>query len=274
MEAHAHGGRHPDRVRIVVRTTFDAVARRQESVEPLDEVRVAREQRADSADHAGRINGAALEILHDIEEAVVNVWLVGELHLHLVEIRQGVVEDRLLALALSLPLTLPLLLLGLLLRRLLGLRTRCEGHQHPRLHLLPSRCRRLGRRLDGTAREDIRRAARCTHREMWLWLRCGWKRVVEHTVRAQRCSRSDRNRLMQWHRRTRRALMRRRLLETLPLLLFSSSILLLFDLYLLLLSSSFALPLRCARLASRLAETGKGQSGTVRTCCRRLLLSW
>ena len=254
VKAHTHRRRHSNRVRIVVSTTLNPIARRQEGVEALDEVWIARKERADPSNHSRSVDGATLKVLHDVQESVVHVRLVGELHFHLVKIRQGVVQYRLLTLALPLRLLSLLRLLLLLLRGLLGLRAGCKWHQHALLHLLTVRPLRLGCWLHCTTREDVLRATRRTHRQLWLWLRSRRDRVVQHTVRSQRSSRPNCHRLVQWHWRTRRTLVWWRLLKSLPLLLLSSSVFLFLDLDLLLFSRSFALPLRNTRLPSRVTE--------------------
>ena len=58
--------RDSDRVRIIVRATFNAVAGRQERVETLDELGISRKERTDPANHARSIYGAALEVFHDV----------------------------------------------------------------------------------------------------------------------------------------------------------------------------------------------------------------
>lgn len=271
VEAHAHRRRDPNGVRVVICAALDAIARRQERVKSLDQIWISGEEGTDSTNHPRRVDGAALEVLHDVEETVVHVWLVRKLHLHLVEIGQCVVQDRLLALALT--LTLLGLLWRLLLRSLLRLRPRCEGHEHPLLHLLPTRSLGLTRRLDCTTREDVLRTAWRTHRYLWLWLWSSWKRVVQHAVRSQRGSRSHGHRLMQGHGRARRTLMRRRLLEALSLLLLAAPVLLFLDLDLLLLSRSLAFSLCQTRLPGRVTEARQWKSWAVRSRCRRLWLS-
>lgn len=113
LDCCAHGSGHSDGVRIVASSTFDAVTRRQESVKSLNQFGITSEKLADSANYTRSVDGAALKVLHYIEEAVVNVRVVGELDLDLIEIAQGIVEDRLLALTLALTLSHLLLLLRL-----------------------------------------------------------------------------------------------------------------------------------------------------------------
>lgn len=205
MKADTRRSSNSDGVRIVICTTLNPIARRQERVKALYEVGVAREERADSADYAGRVYGATLEILHDVQESIVHVWMLRELDLHLVKIAQSVVEDGLLPLALSLGLALGLSWLSLLLRRLLLtllllLRYRLcwwEGHQQTWLHLLLSwRTLTLGCWKDWTT-EDVSRA---TGRAQWqmrmLRLGCGGHRVVQETIWPMRCSRPDCDRLV------------------------------------------------------------------------------
>lgn len=61
--------------------TFDTVSRREKSVESLDERRMGMEQGRDAVDYARGIDSLAFEFLHDVEETVVNVGLVGKLDL-------------------------------------------------------------------------------------------------------------------------------------------------------------------------------------------------
>jgi len=114
LDCCAHGRRHPDRVRIVSSSAFNPVTWRQECVEALNQLWIARKQLTHPSDDAWSIDCAALEVLHYIQEAVVHVWMVRELDLDLVEIAERVVQDGLLSLTLSLSLAHLLLLLLLL----------------------------------------------------------------------------------------------------------------------------------------------------------------
>lgn len=175
LDGCAHGCGHSDTIRIVVGTALNAIAGRQEGVEPLDEVWIPRKQRTDSTNDARGIDGTALEVLHDVEEAIVDVGVIGELDFDLVEVAQRVVQDGLLALPLALLLLLVLAHLLwwrlLLLLGGLGLLAGREGHQHAVLHLLASRWA-LGLRggLHWSASEDVTRPAWCAERHLRLWL--------------------------------------------------------------------------------------------------------
>ena len=105
-----HGGPHgsgdSDGIRIVAGATLDAVARRQKGIETLNQFRVAGEQRRHALNNAGSVDAnnavsmlvgiwmmnirSALEIFHDVQEPVVDVRMVDELHLDLVEVAQRV----------------------------------------------------------------------------------------------------------------------------------------------------------------------------------------
>lgn len=67
--------------RIGTRVALDAVSGWEKGVESLDERRMGMEQGRDAIDYAGRVDGLAFEFLHDVEETVVHVGLVGELDL-------------------------------------------------------------------------------------------------------------------------------------------------------------------------------------------------
>ena len=68
------------------------VAGREEGVEADDELRMALEQHGDARYDAGRVDRLGLELLHDVEEVVVDLRLVAELVLDLVEVGQGVLH--------------------------------------------------------------------------------------------------------------------------------------------------------------------------------------
>ena len=50
------------------------------------------EQAANSGDHPRRVNGLALELLHDVQEVVVHLGLVAKLVLDLVQVRERVLD--------------------------------------------------------------------------------------------------------------------------------------------------------------------------------------
>lgn len=139
----SHRSGDSDRIRVVTRSAFDPVSRRQERVKSLDELWITRKERTDSTDDAWGVDGSRLEVFHDVQETVVDVWMVGELDLDLVEVAQRVVQDRLLTLALH-------LLLGAL-----WLRSWRKGYEEVCLHWL-----RLGLRswLYWTTGEDVARS--------------------------------------------------------------------------------------------------------------------
>jgi len=95
----AHGRGHSDCVRVAVCATFDLIAWRQEGIEALNQVRITGEQGRHAFNDPWGIDCTALEVLHDIKEAVVHVRVVGKLYFHLIQVAQGVVQNRLLALA-------------------------------------------------------------------------------------------------------------------------------------------------------------------------------
>mmetsp|Transcript_17792 Transcript_17792/g.50922 ORF Transcript_17792/g.50922 Transcript_17792/m.50922 type:complete len:452 (-) Transcript_17792:126-1481(-) len=71
---------------------LDLVPLGQEGVESQDEVVVATEQRRHSPDDAGRVDLLCLEVLHDLEELVVDAGAVAELQLDLIEVEEGVLH--------------------------------------------------------------------------------------------------------------------------------------------------------------------------------------
>lgn len=83
-------------------TTLDAIPVGQEGVEALDQIRIAGKERADSSNNTRCVDCAALEVLHNVQEAIVHVRLISKLHLDLIQIAQGIIQDGLLALALCL----------------------------------------------------------------------------------------------------------------------------------------------------------------------------
>lgn len=156
----------------------------------MNQIWVARKQLADATNNSRCINCAAFKVFHDIQKSVVYVRLVGKLDLHLVEIAQRVIQDRLLALSLALSLSL---LSSLLLLSGLLLCGRSEGHEHAGLQLLPAWTLRLPSWLDRTASEDIGRPAGCSQRHLWLGLRT-W--VCKQPVGTVDCAWSNRDRLV------------------------------------------------------------------------------
>jgi hypothetical protein len=53
---------------------------------------VAAEELGHSLDDAGRVDGLVLEVLHDVEEVVVDLGLRGERRLDVLQVRQGVLR--------------------------------------------------------------------------------------------------------------------------------------------------------------------------------------
>ena len=102
--------------------------------------------------------------------------MICKLHLDLIEVTQRVVQDWLLALALTLGLLGNLLLLSGLL-----LWVGCERHKHARLQLLSTWTLCLRSWLYWSTSEDISRTTWCTQRHLRLWLRA---RVRKQAIRA------------------------------------------------------------------------------------------
>jgi len=71
---------------------LDLVPLGQEGVEPQNQALVALEQVGHPPDDAGGVDLLRLERLHDVEELVVDVRPVAELHLDLVEVHEGVLD--------------------------------------------------------------------------------------------------------------------------------------------------------------------------------------
>ena len=59
---------------------------------PEDELVIAVEELRDALDHARRVDLLSLEVFHDVEELVVDLGLVAELHLDLVEVQERVLD--------------------------------------------------------------------------------------------------------------------------------------------------------------------------------------
>mmetsp|Transcript_28776 Transcript_28776/g.63366 ORF Transcript_28776/g.63366 Transcript_28776/m.63366 type:complete len:298 (-) Transcript_28776:241-1134(-) len=76
----------------LVRRELDLVPLGEERVETEDEIVVPAEQRRNAADNAGGVNLLSLEVLHDIQELVVDARAVAELELHLIEVEEGVLH--------------------------------------------------------------------------------------------------------------------------------------------------------------------------------------
>ncbi len=51
---------------------------------------MASKEARDTSDHPGRVDALAFELLHDVEEVVVDLRLVAEFELDLVQVREGV----------------------------------------------------------------------------------------------------------------------------------------------------------------------------------------
>ena len=64
----------------------------QEGVEAENELVVSSEKVLDALNHAWGVNALRLEVLHDVEELVVDVRLVRKLHLDLVQVQQRVLH--------------------------------------------------------------------------------------------------------------------------------------------------------------------------------------
>lgn len=221
----------------------------------MDELRITSEEGAHSADYSRGVYGARFEVFHNIEEAIVDIRMVSELHLDLIEVAKRVIQDGLLSLPLALTLLLSLLLLLLLaahlllwllrrLRRLALCRTsRCIRREQTGLHLLRSSSLRW---LNRPACKYIRGATGRSQRQVRLWLR-SWARscklrIPQQSVGPVYCPRPNSYWLVEMYWRTLLSLMRRRLFEALSLLLAMSAILLFLDVYSMLLSFSFAFP--------------------------------
>lgn len=89
-----HHGTHwrsnSDRIRVAVRTTFNLISWWQEGVEALNQVRVTRKERGYTLDDPWSIYRATLEVLHDIQESIIDVRVVSKLNLDLIEVAQGI----------------------------------------------------------------------------------------------------------------------------------------------------------------------------------------
>lgn len=74
----------------IIGLNLNLVARRQEGVEAHDEVWMALEELGDSADHTWCINALRLELLHDIQEVIVDLRLIAKLKLNLIQIGKSI----------------------------------------------------------------------------------------------------------------------------------------------------------------------------------------
>lgn len=88
----AHGCSDPNRIWISIRSTFNLISWGQKGVEPLDQIRVAGKERRNALNDTRSVYGTALEVLHDIQEAVVNIGMIGELDFDLVEVAKSVLS--------------------------------------------------------------------------------------------------------------------------------------------------------------------------------------
>lgn len=74
----------------VVGRNLDLVARGQEGVESHNEVGVAFEELGYPAYHPWSVNALRLELLHDVQEVIVDLRLVAKLEFHLIQVRQSI----------------------------------------------------------------------------------------------------------------------------------------------------------------------------------------
>jgi hypothetical protein len=88
----AHGRGDSDRIWISIRSTFNFISRGQKGVETLNQVRITSEKGRNALNDTRSIYGTALEILHDVQEAVVNIGMIGELDFDLVEVAKSVLS--------------------------------------------------------------------------------------------------------------------------------------------------------------------------------------
>ena len=241
MNCRSHGSGDSDRIRVVTSSTFDPVSRRQERVKSLDQLWIAGKQLADSSYDAWGVNSTTLEVLHYIQEAVVDVRVIGELDFDLIEIAQGIIENRLLSLrlALSLPLTLTHLLLLCALRLSLSKRHEQSGRVACVLSLS---------RLDWTSSEHIAGSLRAAKWKLSLRLRSSQTWIPKQAIWTMNGAWTYGNWLVQMHRLTL-SLVLWGLFQSLTLLLPMLSVLLLFDVNLL------ALAICSLGLTSGLAES-------------------
>ncbi|KAH0357064.1 hypothetical protein KCU81_g247, partial [Aureobasidium melanogenum] len=101
--------RDPDSIRVIASAALDSVARRQKGVEALDELRIAGKKSRDTFDDTGCINTVScqhlrmircgdrhirstLEVFHNVQESVINIWVINKLHFDLVKVAQRVLE--------------------------------------------------------------------------------------------------------------------------------------------------------------------------------------
>ena len=71
---------------------LNLVSRWEKSVEAHDELRVASEEAGNASNDSGRVDALALKLLHDVEEVVVDLWLVAKLELDLVQVGERVFD--------------------------------------------------------------------------------------------------------------------------------------------------------------------------------------
>lgn len=109
VDGGARRRRNANAVGIVLEAAFDAISGRQEGIEPLNQIRMPGKQFRNPADDARCVDSSialahiinalncsslhprlALEIFHDVEEPIVYVRVVVELHLDLVEVAQRI----------------------------------------------------------------------------------------------------------------------------------------------------------------------------------------
>lgn len=97
----SRGGGNTNGIRVILSAALNAISGRQESVETLNQGWVTIEKSRNPLNHTRGIDCLALEILHDVQEAVVHVRLVDEANLHLIKIAKRIIQNRLLALSQS-----------------------------------------------------------------------------------------------------------------------------------------------------------------------------
>jgi hypothetical protein len=68
---------------VVDHVRFDLVARWQKSVEAENQIAVAGKELRDATNDAAGVDGVRFEVFHDVQELVVNLWLVLKLFFHL-----------------------------------------------------------------------------------------------------------------------------------------------------------------------------------------------
>lgn len=86
----------------VIGLNFNLVSRWKKRVEPHNEIRVTLKELRHPADYAWGVNTLRFKLLHNIQEVIVDLWLIAKLELYLIQVRQSILHLESLELLLAL----------------------------------------------------------------------------------------------------------------------------------------------------------------------------